>query len=102
MKGITLCADCAYYSMKKHCCTRGATQDPDPSAPFYADCPLDEVVPVRTGRWVMTLYTTTSKRGRVISNKKYACSECGYSNGRKQSDYCPNFGAKMDKEADHE
>ena len=47
------------------------------------------------GRWIMTLYTTTSKRGRVIANKKFACSECGYSNGRKQSGYCPNCGAKM-------
>ena len=26
----------------------------------------------------------------------YACSECGYSNGRKQSNYCPSCGAKMD------
>lgn len=54
-----------------------------------------EAEPVRHGRWVMTLYATTSKRNRVISNKKFACSECGYSNGRKQSNYCPNCGAKM-------
>ncbi len=47
------------------------------------------------GRWVMTIYATTSKRGRVISNKKFACSECGYGNGRKQTNYCPNCGAKM-------
>ena len=26
----------------------------------------------------------------------YKCSVCGYSNGRKQSNYCPNCGAKMD------
>lgn len=55
-----------------------------------------EAEPVRHGRWVMTLYATTSKRNRVISNKKFACSECGYSNGRKQSNYCPNCGCKMD------
>lgn len=54
------------------------------------------VAPVRAGRWVMTLYTTTSKRGRVISNKRFACSECEYSNGRKQSNYCPNCGVKME------
>ena len=64
------------------------------------DAPAVDAVPVRTGRWVMTLYATTSKRGRVISNKRFSCSECGYSNGRKQSDYCPNCGAKMDKEAE--
>ena len=55
-----------------------------------------EAEPVRHGRWVMTLYATTSKRNRVIANKKFACSECGYGNGRKQSNYCPNCGAKMD------
>ena len=26
----------------------------------------------------------------------YKCSVCGYSNGRKQSNYCPNCGAKVD------
>ena len=57
---------------------------------------LDDIVP--HGRWVMTLYTTESRRHRIISNKKFACSECGYSNGRKQSNYCPNCGAKMDLE----
>ena len=60
------------------------------------DAPAADVVEVKHGRWMMTLYTTTSKRRRVISNKKYASSECGYSNGRKQSPYCPNCGAKMD------
>ena len=60
------------------------------------NAPTIEAAPVRHGRWVMTLYTTTSKRGRVISNKKLACSECGYSNGRKQNNYCPDCGAKMD------
>ena len=61
-----------------------------------ADAPTVEAVPVVHGRWVMTLYTTTSKSGRVIANKKFACSVCGYGNGRKQSNYCPNCGAKMD------
>ena len=60
--------------------------------------PAADVAPVVHGRWVMTIYTTTSKRRRIISNKKFACSECGYGNGRKQSNYCPNCGAKMDAE----
>lgn len=46
MKGITLCAECAYYSMKKHACTRGATDESDPRAKFYGDCPLQDVAPV--------------------------------------------------------
>lgn len=51
--------------------------------------------PVVHGRWITTVYTTTSKRGRIISSKKFECSKCGYSNGRKQSNYCPNCGADM-------
>jgi len=29
MKGIELCAECAYYNMKSHKCTRGCKIDPD-------------------------------------------------------------------------
>ena len=59
------------------------------------DAPTVDAVEVVHGRWIMTLYTTTSKRGRVIANKKFACSVCGYCNGRKQSNYCPQCGADM-------
>ena len=62
------------------------------------NAPAVEAVPVRTGRWVMTLYTTTSKRGRVIANKKFACSVCGYQSTRsavgillRQSSASPSF-----------
>ena len=44
MKGIACCADCAYYSMKKHKCTR-ATDEGKPTDHFYADCPLPDVIP---------------------------------------------------------
>ena len=46
MKGITICADCAYYSLKKHKCTRGCTDNSDLKAPFFADCPLPDVKPI--------------------------------------------------------
>lgn len=46
MKGITVCGDCAYYSMKKHKCTRGCTDEGDACARFYVDCPLPDVRPV--------------------------------------------------------
>ena len=58
--------------------------------------PSADVAPVQHGRWIVTVYTTVSKRKRLILNKKFACSECSYSNGRKQSNYCKNCGAKMD------
>lgn len=60
------------------------------------EAPAADVAPVVHGRWEMTLYTTTSKRGRIISNRKFTCSECAYSNGRKQANYCPNCGCCMD------
>lgn len=54
MKGITLCADCAYYNMKKHKCTRGCKIDPDISKgenpSFYVDCPLPDVEPSQ--KWI--------------------------------------------------
>lgn len=61
-----------------------------------AAMPTVDASPVVHGRWITTVYTTTSKRGRIISSKEFECSKCGYSNGRKQSNYCPNCGAKMD------
>lgn len=42
MKGISCCADCAYYNMKKHRCTR-ASDEGKPTDHFYADCPLPTV-----------------------------------------------------------
>lgn len=60
-----------------------------------------DAVEVTHGRWIMTLYTTTSKRCRVIANKKFACSVCGYCNGRKQSNYCPQCGADMRERKDN-
>lgn len=55
------------------------------------NAPTIEAEPVRHGRWV--------KRGQEIY-----CSECGEESGytwagaSRYSDYCPNCGAKMDKE----
>lgn len=79
----------------------------DPTVAAYASAVLDRIQnaptvqpEVRHGRWITTVYTTTSKRGRIISNKKLECSECGYSNGRKLSNYCPNCGVDM-REVEH-
>lgn len=46
MKIITLCAECAYYSMKKHECTMGAKDENNPRAKFYGNCPLKDGAPV--------------------------------------------------------
>lgn len=63
--------------------------------------PAAEVEQVRHGRWVATAYTTTSKRGRIISNVKYTCSECEWGNGRKRSNYCAVCGARIDGGAEN-
>lgn len=93
MKGITRCADCAYYSMKKHRCIRGARDDSEPRASFFADCPLDDVVPVVHGWWIEL----------PSMEPDFKCSECGQSYAcwePSEAHYCPNCGAKMDLEVE--
>lgn len=58
--------------------------------------PTADVVEVKHGEWVMTVYTTVSPRGRFITNKKFSCSVCKRGNGRHTTPYCPNCGAKME------
>lgn len=49
MKGIMYCAECAYYSMEKHKCTRCNNVESDARKHFYDDCPLEDVIPVVHG-----------------------------------------------------
>lgn len=58
-----------------------------------------EYAPVKHGRWLSE--KCNHKPCRIKNPDKwvvYKCSSCGYSNGRKQSNYCPNCGAKMEEE----
>ena len=111
MKGISLCADCASYDLKKHKCNRGATVDPDISkgqdVRFYVDCPLDDVEPVRHGRWLAVSsyeayggdYITWCSHGNPVAY--WYCSECeeeAYVSADDEfilSDFCPHCGADM-------
>lgn len=64
------------------------------------EAPAVDAEPVRHGRWISE--KCNHKPCRIKNPEKwvtYKCSVCGYSNGRKQSNYCPNCGAKMDGEA---
>lgn len=64
------------------------------------EAPAVDAEPVRHGRWISE--KCNHKPYRIKNPEKwviYKCSECGYSNGRKQSNYCPHCGAKMDGEA---
>lgn len=57
-----------------------------------------DVVEVRHGRWIPEACESVSKRNRLIEYRVYSCSICGRSNGRIKKRYCPNCGARMDKE----
>lgn len=46
LKGVSICGECGFYDWKKHRCSRGATKETDPKAPFYDDCPLADAVEV--------------------------------------------------------
>lgn len=89
MKGITVCADCVYYSLKRHKCNRGCTDEGKPTDHFYADCPLPDVEPVRHAHWK-----------KISPAGIYECSNC------KQDvmtsdicvyNYCHMCGARMDE-----
>lgn len=57
------------------------------------------VDPVKHGKWISE--KCNHKPYRIKNPEKwviYKCSICGYSNGRKQSNYCPECGSKMDGE----
>ena len=63
--------------------------------------PTVDAVEVVHGRW--NTEKCNHKPHRIKNPEKwviYKCSVCGYSNGRKQSNYCPNCGAKMDGDGD--
>ena len=60
----------------------------------YADAKKNE----KHGRWIVG-GACNHVPYRIKNPEKwvtYACSQCGYSNGRKQSNYCTNCGAIMD------
>ena len=59
----------------------------------------EQVEKVWRGEWVEKPYSTKSERNRVINCKKYICSVCNKSNGRKKKNFCPSCGAPMTDEA---
>lgn len=67
---------------------------------FLVKQPKLDAVEVVHGRWLDN-GMCNHKPSRFRNPDKwtvYKCSECGYSNGRrKNANYCPNCGAKMDE-----
>ena len=57
--------------------------------------PTIEAEPVRHGKWVKA----DSQQYFRKHYPYFTCSECGYrKDSQKKWDYCPNCGARMDKE----
>lgn len=75
---------------------------PEMSEEEFDAFPAADVVEVRHGRWIPEACESVSKRNRLIEYRVYSCSICGRSNGRVKKKYCPNCGARMDKEVDYE
>ena len=84
----------------------GWDYDPSDEDVEYAidHIPAADVVTVKHGRWVLGYvepgYCTPG------GNRPWICSECGqvisWRLDKPMEKYCPNCGAKMDLEADHE
>ena len=49
----------------------------------------EQVEKVWRGEWIEEPYNTKSERNRTIHNKKYICSVCNKSNGRKKRKILP-------------
>ena len=67
--------------------------------------PAADVVPVVRGRWVQT--GGKYSRHKTIDRRILTCSVCGntlymegVNAGRGDANFCPNCGAKMDKDGD--
>lgn len=107
MKGITCCAECAYYRMKTHKCSRGANKEPNlqngDDVRFFADCHLDDYSPKRQAKWLDTnseLMPTHKPDAYSDSIYFATCSQCrttyyqcGVKNGWR---YCPGCGCIME------
>lgn len=87
--------------------TKLAVGDDDHSIGFYAlalfasmlrNAPTADVAPVIHAHWGVQRVTKSAKKGRTIPLILLSCSNCGQSNGRRISNFCPRCGAKMDEE----
>ena len=100
MKGIELCAECTYYNMKTHKCTRGCKIDPDSEKGedirFFVDCPLPDVQPVKRCKMIPQ---KPDCRGYTDT---FFCTNCqlhihlGFIGQRYGGNYCIECGAEVE------
>lgn len=66
---------------------------------FVEDLPAADVAPVRHGRWESPIFADSDDE----LDPRVRCSECGGIEAAfARWKYCPNCGARMDKENEHE
>ena len=66
----------------------------------FGDIPAADVAPVVHGRWIgidSSFWKPTHSGDISVFRKTYRCSECRRRTAIAEN-YCPNCGAKMDKE----
>lgn len=96
-----MCAECAYYNMKTHKCTRGCTGEPDlkngDDVRFFTDCPFPTVTEsTNSGLTMHSAWEDCGIDGTV------KCPLCQFVDFFAKRDrvmlfrYCPGCGAKMD------
>ena len=59
--------------------------------------PSADVAPVRHGRWIEYMKVIIPEPYNKLE-QAWKCSECGFDDGFITDHFCPNCGAKMDKE----
>ena len=70
----------------------------------FGDIPAADVIPVVHGRWIgidSSFWKPTHSSDIPVFRKTYRCSECRRRTAIAEN-YCPNCGAKMDKEETNE
>ena len=88
---MSTCNNCIHSSV----CTPYNT--PNDEYPNIGDCPhfkdKADYVEVKYGEWKEVNQTGIGVRHIRYTTKQ--CSICGYWNGRKKTNFCPNCGANM-------
>ena len=89
---MSTCKDCLHYDV---CQALEEYNDIPKVHPKQCGCfkPKADVVEVKYGEWKEV--NQTGRGSRHIQYTTKQCSICGYWNGRKKTNFCPNCGAKM-------
>ncbi|MBP3922016.1 MAG: hypothetical protein J6D27_03535 [Ruminiclostridium sp.] len=69
--------------------------EPGRARQLMVEAPACDVAEVKHGKWVAERVSERDYDGSYSNYTQYVCSECKKDNEMKQSNFCPNCGAKM-------